>query len=391
MSGRQFRVAARAPASTLIPEGERIEVTYEVDGRPIKLIFRTRYLDQGHFSKVPADLWLDATGEAADLTSAAWAFSNAGRDMAMILSLSANAAIAPLEPEIIFETTPGLDRREHFQRYLAPDGFAYASRRIDSEAAIALIGAIGVSTEKDRLIRATSQYSEALQTWRGGHELLALSHLFMGVEAIKTAYLRWELDRTGKDRDQLAADWGFEAKRRMQRDTFLDQQARLRLVFQGEEECHRVAKETSDQYEHGFKNAGMLHAPAGECLVRTAELLRQAIFTVANLPQDAMRTLLGPNYLQPRGPTGVETYVRSTIVGTGEALAALGSEYPHYEWASRLKDVRHDAETGLYTFQPDHSMTASIAEGVSFTFNSVEAYDRSIFAPFARPAGNEED
>src|SRR5215217_5082111 len=71
-------------------------------------ILRTRYLDQGFSTPVPGDLWLDAEGNAEQLTEAGSTFTNAGRDIAAIVALGVNAAIAPLEPELVYESIPGL-------------------------------------------------------------------------------------------------------------------------------------------------------------------------------------------------------------------------------------------------------------------------------------------
>lgn len=338
---RLFRLAARGAATAILRQGAEVEVPYEQDGIPIRLLFRTRYLDRGHQILVPGDLWLDAMGEAKDLSSAAAVFTNAGRDMASFVALAANAAVAPLEPELIFEVRPETSRREHFQRYVRPDDFAFTSRFIDPAATAGLITAVATSPERDRLVRATSHYCEALRDWRVGHELLALSHLFMGVEAIKTASLRHYLATKNMAREALAGEWGFADNGRLTIAAFLDQEARVRLVFKGDVESHRLARRTSDAFEHGLENAGKLYEPAGQCLVATAAYLRQAIIEVANVPDDIRKALLSDAFKRPRGPAGVDSYIRSTLVGAGEDLAAAGNEYPHYGWKHQIKCAFH--------------------------------------------------
>jgi hypothetical protein len=88
---KKFRVAAKSPASFLIPKDQKIAINYELDGFPIQLHFRTRYLQWSFSTLVPGDFWLDAIGEADRLDKAVSRFTNAGRAMAEIMSLAANA------------------------------------------------------------------------------------------------------------------------------------------------------------------------------------------------------------------------------------------------------------------------------------------------------------
>jgi hypothetical protein len=104
---KRFRVAARSQATTIFRQGQRLGVNYLLDGRAIRLTFRTRYLDRGFSVPVAGDMWMDAEGEAADVDEAIGVFSNAGRDIAAAISVVMNAAIAPLEGELAFEVTAG--------------------------------------------------------------------------------------------------------------------------------------------------------------------------------------------------------------------------------------------------------------------------------------------
>lgn len=399
---RRFRLAGRARSTVLFKEGETLEINYHIDGKLILLTFRTRYLDRGHRVKVPGDLWLDAVGEADDLNRAASLFTNAGRDMASFLALSANASIAVLEPELILEVTPGLGKREYFQRFLPEDGFTYTSRFFDRDAALKLIQAVAKSSERDRLIRATSFYCEALRNWVNGSELMALSYLFMGVEAITAAALRHHLLKSGLSQESLAAEWGYapsprcsgckqptSPSGRLSIGTFLNQEARVRLVFQGDRRCHKVAKETSDRFEHGLANAGALYKSAEESLQPTAEFLRKAILTVADLSNETV-VALGKNSARPRGPAEVDTYLRAFVVGDGPELAAPGDEYPFFRWKPVIKNVDFDETTNRYKFEPADELTAHLADGITFQTLSIEIWDRSVFAGAVTPASARE-
>jgi hypothetical protein len=377
---REYRIAARTRSSALFRPNEALRVTYHLDGVPIRMTLQTRYHRWGFAVPVPGDLWLDARGAADGLKMALALFTNAGRDIASVVALSANAAVAPLEAELGYESTAGITRREYLQRFLPTERMAYTSRFVDVLAVQALVSALAKHPERDRLIRAVSQYSEALSNWRAGSELLAVSHLFMGVEAIKTACWRHAIASAGTTKEDLAKEWGFRNGGRLSREQFLDQEARLRLVFSGDAECHRLAKETSDHFEHGFSSAGALYEPARGALVKTAEYLRMAVLCLLNVSGEHRELLLGPKYKRPRGLPGLDMYISGYLVGEGE-LAAPNNEYPVCRWEHKLQQVTFDAATERYSFQPSHDFTPQLGEGIAFEPARFEVWDTAYFSP----------
>jgi len=220
------------------------------------------------------------------------------------------------------------------------------SRFVDVPRTAALIGAVETSKEKHRLIRAISQYSEALKSWRPGAELLAVSHLFMGVESLKKAAWRHLVSAQGISARQLGAQWGFDENGRMNLDTFLDAEARVRLIFSANQECHQLAKYVSDHFEHGFSNAGELHTKARNCVIPTARHLREAIFSLLSLEMDTLHVFTS-DYAEPRGPARLEQYFFAELMGGGEKLAAEGSEYPICLWRSSFDDQFNHPEVSV--------------------------------------------
>jgi hypothetical protein len=89
-------------------------------------------------------------------------------------------------------------------------------------------------------------------------------------------------------------------------------------------------------------SAGTLYKPARNSLAKTAKYLRDAVFDVAGLGEEVRRVLLSEQYTRARGPGGVDTYVRSTLIGPESGLAAPGSEYPHYSWTAGIRNVDFD-------------------------------------------------
>jgi hypothetical protein len=81
------------------------------------------------------------------------------------------------------------------------------------------------------MMRAIRQYTDALQYWRDGHELYALSHLYMGVEAITNSIRDREILRRGlKGRSELP---------RLGNDKYPESWVRCELIFRGDRETYR--------------------------------------------------------------------------------------------------------------------------------------------------------
>jgi hypothetical protein len=376
---KRYRVAARAAASVLIRKGEEFSINSAMDGRNVVLKFRTRYLDRGYSVLAPGDLCLDAEGEAESIDAAATKFTNAGRNIAMLIAVACNARIGPLEPEVVFDSTPGAERRDFVQRYMAEDEIALTSRFANLKGLNALVTALVEHSERDRLIRAASQYNEALNLFRNGSELLVVEHLFMGAEAIKKAAWRHEIAERDITKVQLADEWGYDKTGKLNVDEFLDAEARLRLVFARDSECHKLAKHVSDHFEHGFSTAGALFAKSRSCLIRTASHLRNAIFEILKLQQD-VRSIL-ERYRRPRGPLGTNKYVRAVLVGGGDGLAAEGQEYPMFDWHPHIRNLKFDATNDRYSFDPADSHTARIGPHHKFENIRCELWDLSAFSP----------
>jgi len=336
-------------------------------------------MDRGYSVKVAGDLWMDGQGESESVESAAAEFSNIGRDLSAIVSLVMNAAIGPLAPEVVLEVTPGLTRRPFFQRFVPADEVAMSSRFIDGEAVIRVVELAASHPEKDRLTRAVSQYAEALNRWSAGAEVPILAHLFMGVEAIKTAMWRQVLRDTGKTKAELADEWGYDRSRRLTIDQFLNETARARLVFKNDP-ILKKAKQVSDSFEHGFVNAGKLYKPARDSLMKTAGYLRSAILELAGVDSVERQRLLD-TYSTPRGLGSLEMYWRSTLVGEAEHLGPPGGEYPMFSWQMAIEEATFDEETDKYSFKPRTTMTAHAAQGLTFEGGTFEVWDAGTFTP----------
>ncbi|ACA15990.1 hypothetical protein M446_1485 [Methylobacterium sp. 4-46] len=376
-----FHISARGAASVLFRRDECLTVNYSLDGTPIVMMFATRYSERGFAAAVPGEMCLDVIGPAPELKEAASGFTNAGRDIANLISFLFNAFVSYIEPEVVYEVTPGVSERDYFQRLLPPDQVCLCSRFVNVGLATAFIEAHHRHVEKDRLSRAILQYCEALKDWKQGHELLAMSHLFMGAEALKTASWRHYASVNNMRPEDLGLQWGYEQGGRLSLEKYLDDTARVKLVFNDDKDCHRAAKNVSDQFEHGFANAGKLHEPAGKNLIKTAAHLRSAVLSMIDLDEEWRALLQSPKYNTPKGPLGNEHYLWGKLIGVGDNLAAPGTNHPICGLEVVLEEVLFDTETETYETRSKFSATGSFAAGISLVPGPYEIWDRSAFSP----------
>ena len=312
----------------------------------------------------------EAKGAADSIKEAGELFANTPRGLNAIIAFAANADIGLLQPELIFDASPDKDQHEYLQCFVADTPIsAIPSRRIDVEAAQALITAVGNHGEQERLRRVTAQYAQALSVWRPGYEIECLAHLYMAVEAATKVLLREHLIKTQTTEDDLATTWGVQKK-------YLESEVRRRLIFSNDTETYRSAKKVSDGFEHGFSDYDTMRKPAQELIVRCANYLRRAVIGALGLDHSVEERLLNATYAEPRGPVSLVRYLRRTLSGKADQLAAPDQRYPIMNWRWQIKSVRIDAE-GRYSVEPNQVITPRLGAGVQFHPLSLEVWDGS--------------
>lgn len=374
-----FCVVGRSRASFFIKPDEKLilSVNDSCNPRAIDFCFQTHLVDRGFETPIPEGLRIEARGTASDLKSAIEQYTNKANDLAGILSVSANAYIPPIEAELSFDDTPGIQEHEYFQSFVKEDQpTEIPNRTLDCEMTLKFFGTVANSIHQARLMRAIGQYSAALGHWRPGAEMMCVAHCFMGIEALKPVALERHRLQTGLSKEQLACEWGFAATGRQKLNEFLDVQVRERVLFNGDQDCRRKTKKVSDDFEHGLSNFSELHPIAREVVVPTARYLRTAILTLSGLQETEASALIN-GYEQPRGPVKVIKYVWGRLQGAGGALAQQGQAYPYLRWQSKLLRVWRDNQ-GKYSTRHDDNMTAVLGDGVKLTPERTEVWDGSI-------------
>jgi len=372
-----FVVAGKCRASAIFNTNETLTVNCALLERPpFTVTFWTEY---GGAFEIPIPLFLafEARGLANSIKEAGEIFANWARGLNTIIALAVNADTGLLEPELIFDASPEKDQHDYFQVFIAEDAIrAIPNRRIDVGLVQGLMAAIAKHSQADRLRRAAAQYSQALSLWRPGHEIECLAHLYIAVEAISKAVLRDHLRRAQISEDELAEKWKVEGTTKLERRKNIESEVRRQLIFCNDIACYREARKISDGFEHGYSDYDEVRKPAQELIVRCAHYVRRAIISILDLEHSVFERLFEPNYAEPRGPVSIIRYLRGTLSGKAEQLAAPDQRYPIMHWRTRIKSVIVDTE-GKYSILPEETLTAKIGDGIQFHAVSYEIWDGS--------------
>src|SRR6266511_3654768 len=117
---KTFTVVARAASGAYFsPDGHFRVRQFPTRASKVDVLIRTRRAELDGFDRpVPRGLYAEVRGEAESIYEALQEFTTAAQNLMPLLSMSANAPIENLQPELAFESTPGVEEREYFQQFL---------------------------------------------------------------------------------------------------------------------------------------------------------------------------------------------------------------------------------------------------------------------------------
>jgi hypothetical protein len=375
-----YVVVLHAESSARFANGEEHRLTdLPTPHGPAVLIFRTDFVDEGLEEPVPRSLWLEIAGPAPTIDAAVNDLGRVAANFGPMIALAANAHVDDFKPYLAFDATPGLSEREFLQNFIRADTrIPQAMRLIPWDATWAFMEAVATSEHRQRLSRAIAQYSAALSHWRPGHETFAHAHLYMGMEAITDTAIKWETDRRGfatkaELMDDLRIKAGEDAHRKL--ETYV----RREILFGGDADLVSQARAASDGFEHGFEDLDVVHRKASTALMRTGELLRNAILTFSGLTETYVTILRDAPYTNAMPWAVSERYIRTTLVsdgptdGSSEALARADKQYPMLEVALKLTNFVLARDNTYYDSKVDIKITPVLADGLLADGFSVES------------------
>lgn len=307
MSARYTVVIRATECQFRIPtDGGLLVEPIQSDYGPYSLRIVTRTDTDPKFqTPIPRELWIEVIGPAPNLESALRIAASAANEFVRQVAFAANAWQGVLGVHLGFESTPGQRERSFLQNWTVDErGLPRPTRQIDPKLVLRFLIAIARSSDKDkpRLIRAITQYTDALQYWEPGSELYALSHLYMAFEALTPTAIRAEIRRRGmRNRRELERAVLQPPKLGILRRTFgylyaktggfirppdLDTWARRELLFRGDEEAFRSARSASDKLEHGLAGHDEVQHLASKCVDKCAQHLRDFVIDTLDLLQE---------------------------------------------------------------------------------------------------------
>lgn len=332
-------------------------------GLPVQMKFFTHYADEGYDVQLPQEMRIEIRGSAESIEGAIKNFSIAANTVLPAIALSANAYIDQVETILAFDISPNIDRRNFAQYYVERERGKelYEGRFINVDMAKAVIQAIYSSQNNVRAFRAANQYLLALHHWKPGRDSLCLAHLYMGIEALTELAIKRECRIESVDKAGLAKKWGFDIeagdkdKRHQNRKTF-DAEIRKRILFQGDEECYRLARQASDGLEHGYLSLNEVYDNASQIKNRLFHYLRADIFELLPLTEAIKKQLLDKPYDIPLGFWNITRLLKGYLIGSKNQFAEIDYGYPWIERTSRIKSVTK-TENGKdkYTFEEDYA------------------------------------
>jgi hypothetical protein len=98
------------------------------------------------------------------------------------------------------------------------------------------------------------------------------------------------------------------------------------------------------------------------------------LFDLLSLEDGAKAQLLGGDYSVPRGPLSLVRYLRATLLGDVQDLAAADQQYPICEWTSSLDTVVIQ-DNGKYGFTLKDNCKVKIGDKAQFRPEQDQIWD----------------
>lgn len=303
---------------------------------------------------------------AATLTNALKVFTGAAESVSPFLSVTANLPTNELVPELGFDCVPGNHQRDFFQQFVPDERWLpYRRYPFPKEAAVRLMELTSKHPEGERIQRAVVQYHAALQNWSPGRDILALGLLWMGMETLTPVALRAELAMRAVNREGLCSMWGIELKN-------CDPEVRRRLLFKSEDQIYRDAKSASDGFEHGFLPFDVVKQHAVAAKLKTASLLRSAIFEYVGLEAHLVDQLTAAPFAEPKS-LRFDKYVKGILQGELARLTDPAEMYPRFSWTTKPTGIQIGPDRSAQILF-NEEFTAVLGPGTTFTGKSLEVW-----------------
>ena len=279
------------------------------------------------------------------------------------------------EFHLAYDGSAGATERPFLEVFLPDEIGLVAEGRIIRQNLLisACTALLELKSDSARIIRGLRQYELALRHWYVGGEWLALSHLYMAVEALTKAVIRKTMVDRGITEEALAESLGVVTNDpdRPRWRQILGEKVRAQMIFANDSETFKTAKEASDGLEHGFLELDEVAVRALKCADKTFHHVRRTIVELLDLPDGVADELMT---IKPKDVQSRRKIVRGRLIGVAQDPAAEGQLYPLLEWSSSIGSVLREGST--FHLKETEKITVRTHPDVRFQLDGIEVHGR---------------
>jgi hypothetical protein len=151
----------------------------------------------------------------------------------------------------------------------------------------------------------------------------------------------------------------------------LGARVRAQIIFAGDTETYKAAKDASDGLEHGFWELDKIAKNALKSADKTFQYVRQAIVDLLGVSPEIAAEL---NEIKPKDVQSLRKVARGRMVGSAQDPAMEGQLYPLIEWTSGVGSVDRDGST--FHMRQKERMTVRTHPDVGFRLERLEVHGR---------------
>jgi hypothetical protein len=324
---------------------------------------------------IPRELIIEVRGPAPSLDEAVTKFATIARPIATMAGFVANVRVGLLEVHLAYDCTPDHDNREFVETFLPDQTGAVGEGRLIRQHLMtpACMALFTLRRDSARVSRALRQYELALREWYLGGEWLALSHLYIAVETLAPAVIRKTATDRGISEEEFAQslDVVTDDPDRPRWRQILNERTRERIIFNGDSDTYKTAKDASDGLEHGYLELSEISEHAVKCADKTFFDVRRTILDLLGLPVEMVNELMT---IKPKDVQSRRKVVRGRLLGAADDPAPEDRLYPMLEWHSQVGSVVREGST--FKMSDTDRMTVRTRPGVGFQLTRLELVGR---------------
>lgn len=369
---KQMRIAAprgtvyfgiyKAVARFAIPEGTSYIYGFMNDYGRMFVIAETRYELREAGMSVPRELrYWALTLCTPGIEVAAQVLHESVDNVHTACMLSANAGANVVHETLVTEFPFAQPNRVY--RQLPFDELPTLPRNgrfLARVATIKLAGALWGHPDRERLMVTAAHYREALRLWREGAKPLVLLHLYIAVEALTKAVIRYECARRQCTVEALMKAFSVEVTANNAQYRLQNQVAE-KLIFNGDKATLKAARDASNGIEHGYGKFQEIWGMPFDVNRQTARYIRTALLSILDLDQEVSAALLGAPYAdvsEPQDPPSIQG-VFGVRLPTGLEIFPIAepADWRALDYKPVLEEMIVDSNGASYRFKYRDSVT----------------------------------